>query len=96
MIPVPKPKTYRSKKYLAFIRDHRCIVCGYDQTVPHHEPLGAGGKGIKAPDSQTIPMCTGCHMYRHQIGVGFWDCKNIDPQREIIKLLTEYMDIKGV
>jgi len=92
----PKPKTYRSKKYLEFIRGLNCIVCGHPDTVPHHEPLGHGGKGIKAPDSQTLPMCTGCHMYRHQAGVGYWDDMNVDPQMAIIKLLTEYLHEKGI
>jgi hypothetical protein len=92
----PKPKTYRSKKYLEFIRTKRCIVCGYDQTVPHHEPLGHGGKGIKAPDSFTLPMCHLCHNYRHQQGFVFWEENNIDPKLEIIKLLTEYLHEKGI
>ena len=92
----PKPKTYRSKKYLAFIRDHRCIVCGYDQTVAHHEPLGAGGKGIKAADTYTVPMCHKCHMDRHNIGFSYWGERNIDIKMQIIRLLTEYIHIKGM
>ena len=92
----PKPKTYRSKQYLSFIRGHNCILCGNPDTVPHHEALGQGGKGIKAPDSFTLPMCTGCHMYRHQYGKTYWDEHNIDPKLEIIKLLTEYLHEKGI
>ena len=96
MFPDPKPYTYRSKPYLAFIRNHRCCVCGYDQTVPHHEPMGGGGKGVKCDDSKTVPMCIKCHGERHTVGSNFWDKHNIDVQREIIKLLTEYLHIKEI
>jgi len=95
MNPVPKPYTYRSKEYMEFIRTKPCLVCGHPNTVPHHEPLGRGGKGIKAPDSQTVPMCTGCHIYRHQMGASFWEYNNIDPKMEIIKILTEFLNEKG-
>jgi len=92
----PKPKTYRSKGCLSFIKTKPCIICGHPDSEPHHEPLGHGGKGIKAPDNQALPMCRSCHVYRHHIGVGFWDDNNIDPKLEIIKLNAEYMHIKGI
>ena len=63
----PKPQTYRSKKYLDFIRSHPCYVCGrQDETVvAHHEAFGNKGVGMKAPDTYTIPLCVECHSERH-------------------------------
>jgi len=92
----PKPKTYRSKKYLDFIRSKPCITCGSHDTFPHHEAMGCAGKGIKAPDSYTLPMCAKCHRFRHDTGFSFWDEQNIDVKMEIIKLLTEYLQVKGL
>ena len=91
----PKPKTYRSKKYLEFIRGRACLCCGRP-SIAHHEPLGGGGKGIKCDDSRALPLCPECHMFRHNNGVSFWVDNDIDPKMEIIKLLTEYLHEKGI
>ena len=97
MMMFPKPYTYSAKKYLAFIRNHRCIVCGYDQTAPHHEPLGMSGTSIKAPDSHCVPLCEDHHIPGvHAAPKSFWDEHNIDIKMEIIKLLTEYLHERGI
>ncbi len=85
---------YRSDPYLSFIRSKSCLVCGNPETVPHHEPLKQAGKGIKAPDSQTIPLCARCHHMRHQIGLSALD--PMDIKMEIIRLLTKYLEERGL
>ena len=85
---------YRSDPYLSFIRTKPCLVCGNSETVPHHEPLKQAGKGIKAPDSQTIPLCAKCHHMRHQIGASFFE--SVDIKMEIIRLLTKYLEERGL
>lgn len=81
---------YRSDQYLAFIRKHKCLMCGNPETIAHHEPLGCGGIAIKAPDTHAVPLCVNCHHLRHVLGkTAFW--KRIDLKMEIIKLLTEWM-----
>ena len=94
--PVPKPKTYRSKKYLAFIRTKPCIKCGNTETVAHHEPLHSGGKGIKGPDCFTVPLCVKCHDQRHREGsYYFWD----DESWVMLKMLQyihEYLTINNL
>jgi len=80
---------YRSEQYKDFIRNKPCCICG-GRAEPHHEPLGCGGKGINAPDSYCLPLCRGCHRERHDVGVStFWH--DGEPQRLIIKYLTEYL-----
>lgn len=85
----PKPKTYRSEKYLSFIRQHPCLICGNPETVPHHESLGMGMMGGKCPDSHCVPLCTLHHRRYHDTGPKFW--MGYDVKMEIIKLLTEYL-----
>ncbi len=87
----PKPHTYRSKKYLAFIRTKNCLVCGNPETVAHHEGLGGNMMSGKPPDSHTVPLCWDCHGKLGWQGTDtFW--KRFDIKFEIIKLLTEYLD----
>ena len=87
----PKPRTFRSKRYLAYIRQQSCLACGNPRTVPHHEGLGKAGKGIKAPDSHALPLCHMCHMRRHQHGADrIWGHKD-DAKQEIVHYLKQYI-----
>jgi len=51
MRPVPKPKSWRSDAYLAFVREHPCLFCGAGSVVHHVRELSSekvcGGVGIK-------------------------------------------------
>jgi len=85
MTEFPKPKTYKSKKYLAFIRRHPCFVCGR-KAEPHHVSLGESGVGMKASDTHCIPLCRECHNVIHTSSFFGYDLKKI-----IIGLLTEYI-----
>jgi len=89
--PAPKSKNYRSKKYLAFIREHPCLKCGNPEAVAHHEGFGQRGMGLKAPDTFCIPLCAKCHAARHQIGVERF-CAGVDVKMRIIELMTEYIE----
>ncbi len=86
----PKPHTFRSKKYLAFIRTKPCLVCGSPETVPHHEGLGRNMIGGKPPDSHAVPLCVLCHGIYHNTGPAYW--KRVDIKMVIIKLLEEFME----
>lgn len=87
----PQPHTYRSKKYLSFIREKPCLICGDPNTVPHHEGLGLNMMGGKSPDSHAVPLCALCHRRYHDTGPAFWDARAIDIKMVIIKLVTEYL-----
>ena len=87
MTEFPKPKTYKSKKYLGFIRRHPCFVCGR-KAEPHHVSLGESGVGMKASDTHCIPLCRACHDAAHTNKL-FWI--RYDVKKMIIGLLTEYI-----
>lgn len=97
---------YRSSKYLDFVRSKGfCLRCGYEISRPnkeddnpitvHHVPLKQAGTAIKAPDSQVVNLCARCHQLEESTPDDeFWG--GIDPKMEIIKLLTEYLEVKGI
>lgn len=87
---IPKPRTWRSAKYLTFIRSLPCAACGAGgPSEAHHE--GSRGMGIKASDATAISMCRFCHQKRHQIGIrSFWGGREVD----IIQRLNELYHAK--
>lgn len=54
----------RDTKRLAAIRKLPCIRCGNPNSQAAHSNSSRYGKGrgIKADDSKTIPMCHSCHF----------------------------------
>ena len=54
----------RDAKRLAAIRKLPCIRCGNPNSQAAHSNSSRDGKGrgIKADDSKTIPMCHSCHF----------------------------------
>ena len=66
MTPYPKPTTYKNAKYLAWIRQQPCAICGRP-AEPHHI-IGVGhlgGMGKKAPDTMCMPLCREHHNEIH-------------------------------
>jgi hypothetical protein len=71
MMMFPKDKTWRSEKYLKFIRQQPCAYCFKESHIEgsaaHHingQNLGVG-IGIKISDLYTIPLCARCHAAIH-------------------------------
>lgn len=54
----------RDAKRLAAIRKLPCVRCGHpDSQAAHSNSSGHGkGRGIKADDAYTVPLCVGCHQ----------------------------------
>lgn len=54
----------RDHKRLAAIRKLPCVRCGSSPSQAAHSNFGehGKGKGIKANDNYTIPLCYSCHM----------------------------------
>ncbi|WP_104500790.1 DUF968 domain-containing protein [Acinetobacter indicus] len=54
----------RNPKRLAAIRKLPCIRCGNPNSqAAHSNSSGHGkGRGIKADDAYTVPLCVGCHQ----------------------------------
>jgi 5-methylcytosine-specific restriction endonuclease McrA len=66
-----KQKTWRSEKYLEFVRTHNCTHCGTPNHIggmdAHHingHNLG-GGMGFKLSDIFTLALCRKCHQLVH-------------------------------
>lgn len=86
MISDPKPKIYRNKAYLSFIRRHSCIMCDNPNTIAHHvrRSFWGAGTGIKPHDYVTLPLCHSCHDPKVE--------RNILIERKIIDLLMKYIE----
>ncbi|MEC9345529.1 MAG: hypothetical protein VYB54_04830 [Pseudomonadota bacterium] len=64
-------KTLRDRKYLDHLRSEPCVFTGfrgteYETVDPAH--IGTGGKGIKGPDSEALPVLHSIHAEMHQRG----------------------------
>jgi len=94
-LSVPKPITNRSKKYLEFIREKKCLVCqSAMQAEPHHVSIPGSGRGVgkKGSDYHTIPLCRNHHRSYHYNGrESFCEDFGIHLEREIIRLNQEYI-----
>ena len=67
--PQPKPKAWRSKEYLEWLRKQRPFIGGSGQTVYHHlKMFHGGGIGVKPPDDHCIPVADSVHKRIHQYG----------------------------
>lgn len=62
----------RNPKRLAAIRKLPCIRCGNPDSQAAHSNSSRDGKGrgIKADDSKTIPLCHSCHSQFDQYKLG--------------------------
>jgi len=57
-------KRVHDETHLTWIRSLPCSVCGRTPCGVAHHRTGAG-KGLKADDSQTLPLCDACHRDFH-------------------------------
>ncbi len=92
MRPVPKPRAFRSKKYLAFVREHECCYChAYPPSEAHHFGDKNSGIAMKPPDSTAIPLCAKkCHIPGiHQKP---WEYDKLHAFKTMVRLLTEWME----
>ncbi len=67
----PKSRTFRSRKFLDFVRSLECFCCGAPppSEASHYGGKGkSGGMGLKADDLFTAPMCRACHQHWHDSG----------------------------
>ncbi len=62
----------RSTKRLNEIRALPCVICGYPHSQAAHSNSGkhGKGKGIKASDEFTVPLCAICHGLFDQFNLG--------------------------
>ena len=88
----PKPQTFKSKIYLAFVKALPCVVghnCEGD-VVAHH--TSTGGMGCKGSDADAIPLCHKHHDEHDHIGkVSFYLKYNLDRWQCVAKTLEVFV-----
>jgi hypothetical protein len=84
----------KNKKYLAWIRERDCLVCGNPNTIAHHceQILPSRGMAIKH-DLLAVPLCVLCHAQVHATP-DFWEFENTDIEKRIIFFLINYFGRK--
>ena len=93
MNPQPKHKPWRSKKYLDYIREQTCLICGENQTEAHHTKIfNHGGKSRKPSDYWCIPLCMEHHNEIHNKGVKtFYKSYEVDIWIDLFTMVSEYL-----
>ena len=86
-----KTKTFRSERYLKFIRQQPCLISGSSPCVPHH--TSKSGVSLKGSDYETVPLIPELHSELHAIGQKtFQEKHNVDFSACITRLLSEYIN----
>lgn len=91
----PKPKTFRSETYKAWIRTNSCHRCHTEIDIQAaHQTLSSDQKGtsLKVSDAQTIPLCPTCHGVEHHNHDRFWGMDNV--ALIVISYLEKYINQK--
>lgn len=98
MTAIPKIKTYRSPRYLTFIRTKRSLKSGLpgmpsDPIVAAHQSFGMGGWGMKGPDIFAVPLLWSEHQqWEHQKGNNtFWGDEDL--KMRCLEYIHEYMSL---
>jgi hypothetical protein len=83
----------RNAKYRDFVRGHVCAVVNNECSgKTEHAHIGTGGKGLKASDYYSVPLCTAHHREQHNVGAWtFQQHHRIDLWEVAAKLLAEWV-----
>lgn len=94
MTPCPKPFSWRSKPYLAHVRQFPCCVCGYPDTEAHHIRFShTAGTGHKPGDVWAIPLCPKHHREWHQNGQkSFLNKYRIDIYEQLFQIAKSWIE----
>ena len=85
----PKPKHWKSKRYLQWIARKESCLTGSSPCIPHHHRHGSdGGTGIKPSDVWAIPVT---HEQHNLIHVGKIKLDNDWVRALCMAYLTEYL-----
>ena len=89
-----KPTVYRNKKYLAFVRQFPCLVCGSERDIQACH-TGPHGLGSKASDLRAVNLCAEHHLGNRgldQLGrEKFEDFWIVDLRDRCLELLNLYL-----
>ena len=88
---------YTSKKYIKYIKEKPCTVCGTMPVDPHHmEAVGMGGAnkdGFK--DYSCVPLCRYHHSEYHSNGIHSFESRyKINLWKDAFNLIRRYFVAK--
>ena len=88
-----KIKSWRNKKYLEYIRQQPCLICGIIPSQSHHiQTKNNHGTALKPGDYWCIPLCLGCHQMLHFVGKKtFLKRHGIDVFQELFRMVSGYL-----
>lgn len=93
MTPMPKPVTWKSAKYLKFVRNRGCIVCGWKAEAHHVRKASNSGTGMKPSSTWCIPLCKLHHAELHHYGVNtFLENHNIDLYEQLFLIAKSWIE----
>ena len=80
------------KKYIDYVREKSCLVCGITPCDPDHlEARGMGGAKSEMKDLSCVPLCRIHHTERHQFGNQKFEYKySINLWKENSRLVRRY------
>ena len=96
MNPQPKNITWKSEKYLHFVRNQPCVICYELSSEAHHVRFSNNsGTGIKPSDTWAIPLCHNHHVAIHVMGQKtFCAGHDIDIYRELFLIAKKFIEEK--
>ena len=96
MTGYPKPFTWKSKKYLDYIRKQPCLICGHKSEAHHIRKASNSGIGMKPSDSFSLPLCRLHHAEAHCQELKhlkpFFERHGLDVYEELFKMTKGYIE----
>ena len=82
VLAISESRRCRDKAHLKFVAAQACLICGREQSDPHH--LGFAqprALGRKVSDEYVVPLCRTHHreVHRSSKEINWWNKYNIDP-----------------
>ena len=87
----------QSKKYLDYIKEKPCLVCGTMPCDPHHmDAIGMGGANKNGSKDWTcVPLCRIHHGEYHSYGLNKFETRyNINLWKDAFNLIRSYFVLR--
>lgn len=89
----PKVAPERNPAYLHYVRDQLCAAHDVDcQGITEAAHLFVLGRGIKAGDFYTVPLCSAHHGEQHSVGTAYFQlAHNVNLWEVAMRLLVDWV-----
>ena len=93
MTDLTKYKTWRSEKYLAWVRTQPSCISGMPADDAHHIKGHGMGGSVKAPDWAVIPLTREEHTLFHFVGHKRWEQANGNQLEHVARTLGRAIEL---